>query len=636
MKLIAEFKKQIEQLSDLKYVWFTSFNISIEFIETYLLPAVLDMETPKNRLDYEYFQLALIEKNIDFRVFCDKRFMMQGNQNKRTAIPVHGISPARIESFSKDSLFHPKVVYLEDVNGKKIVGAGSANLTIGGWGRNQEVFCYYEVGTLEQYNSVKVFFQKLFENVGVECPLPIRRSFSGNEGWSFVHSFQQETFLKQLFADVNTNHLAVWSPYFPKDLAGYIRNLKQTTGRNNLKIALVPDRVDGKYIRTPWSDELASLLKDQDVAFYDNPTKRHDNVELCHAKVWKVSGKVAIGSWNFTGPGSNSLIDDDPVQDSSNNIEAGFLINDTHSWKDVVGEPVKLDPSDFASTALLNEENLKVPEDLPFDIRVSYDWREQRYDFAGTWLQGDIDNKYSIKVPSVAKEIQLLWLAREKTLQITTLLITNPMELLAEHRFEVIHNKKVIYRGLITETGLSFRRSQAFESLNELLAAVIFDVSTAPGDPIPFRIPAKENGDFPEDDLGEEGQGTMTQKYADISLFRLFRATNKYADDINSLKNMDELNQKVFSRPGCLVELIEKTMEKIKAPQPSVFNWFLAQEVNVLCKLADKKRRNLGNSDNSLPKLRWEELTVPLPRLPKGIQKPYIKLIQKECGYVRT
>lgn len=635
MKLLAEFKNQLGQLGVLKHVWLTSFNISIEFIEKYVLPAVLDMETPRNRMDYEHFQLVLAERNIDFRVFCDRRFMLQGNQNKRTAIHVHGISPGSHEDFSQDSLFHPKVIYLEDVNGKKIIGAGSANLTISGWGRNQEVFCYYEIGTSAQYRSVKDFFNALFENIGLECPLPIRRSFSGkDQGWTFVHSFQEKTFLQQLFADVKSNQLAVWSPYFPKDLVGYIGKLKKYVGINDLEVALVPDRVDGKYIRTSWNNDLATLVKNKEIAFYANPTNRHDNVDLCHAKVWKVPGKLAIGSWNFTGPGSNNLLDENDDWDKANNIEAGFLIEDGHSWKDITGKPLPLSQNDFASAELLDQERLDVPKDLPFDIFVSFNWREQRYEFSGQWRQGDIENKYSLNVPGIAKAIHLEWMPRKKDLHLAPRFISNPVELLSEHRFDVLDKQNVVFRGLVTETGVSFRRSQAFESLADLLDTFIFDEGPNPGDPVPFRTHKSENSELLDDDLVGEVQTPTTHSEAEISLFRLFQASNQYAHKINSLKNVAELNQWVFSRPGCLVELIEKTRIKISTQEPKVFNWFLAQEVSALCRVANKKRRLLENCKDSLPKSRWDELTVPLPRLPKGIQKPYIKLIKRECGYV--
>ncbi|EPM64847.1 hypothetical protein A249_42261 [Pseudomonas syringae pv. actinidiae ICMP 18804] len=39
MKLLNSFAEQIKACGKLKRVWLTSFNIDIEFIETYLLPA---------------------------------------------------------------------------------------------------------------------------------------------------------------------------------------------------------------------------------------------------------------------------------------------------------------------------------------------------------------------------------------------------------------------------------------------------------------------------------------------------------------------------------------------------------------------------------------------------------------------
>ena len=291
MKLLTAFKEQLKTLGELRYVWLTSFNINIEFIETYLLPAVLDMDQPKTRLDYEHFQIALTEKKIakkeiDFRVFCDKRFM-EADKNKRTAIPVHGISPVRWEKwFSKDSLFHAKVIYLEDWDGNRILGAGSANLTLSGWGRNQELFSFQRVETKEQYDSVRHFFTEIAANVDLPKELPERRGLPQNDGgWAFVHSFQSEPFIQQLFANSHARELLVWSPYLSKDVASFIKRLRTVVAVENLEIHLVPDRVNGQFIRTPCTAALQELAKSGTLTFYENPTCRHDNVELCHAKV---------------------------------------------------------------------------------------------------------------------------------------------------------------------------------------------------------------------------------------------------------------------------------------------------------------------------------------------------------------
>lgn len=134
MKLLDAFKQQLEELGEIRRVWLTTFNLNIGFVETYLLPAVLGMDQPRNRMDYESFQSYLVEKDIDFRIFCDKR-MLGAEQYKRTAIHVHCVSARAFsedDGFTDQTLFHPKVIYLESKSGQMVLGAGSANLTVGG------------------------------------------------------------------------------------------------------------------------------------------------------------------------------------------------------------------------------------------------------------------------------------------------------------------------------------------------------------------------------------------------------------------------------------------------------------------------------------------------------------------------
>ncbi|SUB73590.1 Uncharacterised protein [Pluralibacter gergoviae] len=56
MKLLDMFKKQIAQMGPLKRVWLTTFNLDIAFVESRILPAVLDMDPPTGRMDYEGLQ----------------------------------------------------------------------------------------------------------------------------------------------------------------------------------------------------------------------------------------------------------------------------------------------------------------------------------------------------------------------------------------------------------------------------------------------------------------------------------------------------------------------------------------------------------------------------------------------------
>lgn len=59
MKLLDAFKEQIAQMGPLKRVWLTTFNLDIAFVESRILPAVLDIDPPVGRMDYEGLQQGI-------------------------------------------------------------------------------------------------------------------------------------------------------------------------------------------------------------------------------------------------------------------------------------------------------------------------------------------------------------------------------------------------------------------------------------------------------------------------------------------------------------------------------------------------------------------------------------------------
>lgn len=86
-------------------------------------------------------------------------------------------------------LFHLKVLYLKDYNNKIVVGAGSANLTLSGWGRNQEAVGFRVVAKNTQYQQVKQFFTAIDDGLNNKTFFPIRRKFSDDyHDWSFIVS----------------------------------------------------------------------------------------------------------------------------------------------------------------------------------------------------------------------------------------------------------------------------------------------------------------------------------------------------------------------------------------------------------------------------------------------------------------
>lgn len=252
MKLLAELQKQVGMLDVLRLAWFTSFNTDIEFVERHVLPATLGADTPRNRLEYEQLQQELTSRQIDFRVFCDPRFL-ETHRIKRTCMPVHGIRPQRAwngdkNGFSRNSLFHPKIIYLEDRKGRRVIGAGSANLTVSGWGCNLEAFRFFEVKTYRNYKEIRSFFEQLCQAADIDCTLDSRPRFSaGGEPWQFVHSYQDTPFPEQLLSGADHADLAVCRPTCRRTLTSFSSGWNAPPMRRNYECTWSPTARQATY-----------------------------------------------------------------------------------------------------------------------------------------------------------------------------------------------------------------------------------------------------------------------------------------------------------------------------------------------------------------------------------------------------
>lgn len=645
MKLLSELQRQIAGMGALRHAWFTSFNTDIEFVESYVLPTTLGANTPRKRLEYEQLQQELTEKEVDFRVFCDPHFL-ETNRVKRTCIPVHGIRPMRAQNnlFSQASLFHPKVIYLEDRDGKRVIGSGSANLTLSGWGRNLEAFHFFEVTSYTNYKEIRQFFQQLCDAVDIDCGLAERPKFTAKqENWRFVHSYQKESFPVQLLAGSLNTDLAVWSPYLPRDLASFIDGLQAAAGVDGLRVHLVPDRIEGKYLRTSWSENLTQMTSDGRLTFHDNHVVRHPSTELCHAKLWKSHTKLAVGSWNFTGPGSNSLRDNRGRWSPDNNIEAGFIIDDQHSWSDICGRALDLGEDDCASPEQLDQDALVVVQLPSFDLHISFDWHTQAYAFTGKWLGEETQDGYLVLLPGVSHPVPLTWNTQRLPDQPDTLKVDDRV-LLSDRVFKVNFEGKEVWRSLISEVNAGSRRAQSFDNLHDLLEALVQGDDAQSLHELPFRG-QWDTDTFPDDTLGavsdpEVPQNSATPMHDGISYFRLFQSILAYQQKLTGLERLETLDHQVFSWPGCLLELASKTQEELTKPGREVFNWLLAKEVHALCETAQARRSLLILKAKerepdyvAVPLDRWRELAFELPASPNGVSQDYMEFVRKQWAY---
>lgn len=627
MKLISEFKAQLATLGEIKRVWLTSFNINIGFIETHLLPAVLGMEEPpKNRNEFERLQFDLTRKKIDFRIYCDKRLITQ-EQHKRTSITILPVSVRQIAPHldTQNSLFHPKVIYLEDVHGNMILGAGSGNLTLSGWGRNQEAVDFRRVSTNKQYQQIKSFFTQVDPNIVVDDAFPVRRKFSHDDpDWDFIHSLSGKTLLKALANGDTIKKLSVWSPYLAADLAGFIGSLSHAFGNPALSVDLVPDLAHGRFLRTPGGEDVEALRQSDQLRLCKNPLGRDERSELTHAKVWLATGKtsatLAIGSWNFTAPGCSSISTDE----AHRNIEAGIVQRVSPKTK-IVGAVLDEKAFAYASAELLEAESLHVPDQLPFDLQVQFDWRSGKYTISGEWFDGKPTAQYALRLPGIAQVIALGW--RGKSLiALRDLVAERPDEVLTQHFYTVIRPGEADWQGIIHEVGQAFRRVNGFDTLHDLLNSYISDVDPQDNDAVQLRESLRD-GDSAEDAPPEDKPLVQTSA---TSYFRLFYALEKRREQLETLNDDASLHYWLFTCPGCLLELVEKVREHLAAQPGTLFGWFMANEVQSLCQLAKKRYRK-----KSLAAHAWPKLVIDIPPLPvKGKQRQqYLDAIKQRCGY---
>jgi hypothetical protein len=624
-------------MGELKRAWFTTFNLGIEFFETYLLPGLMGVDQPTNRLDYESLQIELAARDIDVRVFCDMR-MLEADQLKRTAIRVHPVLAGHLgQGFGEDSLFHPKVILLEDQAGKIVLGAGSANLTVSGWGRNQEVFDFRTVSNNEQYTQIRQFFAPLINPLELDVSFRSRRKFQGDDvEWGFIHSFQQSTFLAQLTKNLEVDSLTVWSPYLAINLSDLVGRIREQLG-GTTQIGLVPDRVGNRFIRTLWSPALRELLDEGLLSFHDYPVPRPDNVDMTHAKVWLASGnksRLAIGSWNFTGPGSASFED--------RNIEAGLLLT-VPTKVSIAGKSMDVKEEDFSSMELLKDEELIAPSyPLPFVIQVSFDWEQGCYSFSGQLFGERGGKEYRLRLPGLNKEIVLQWKDRRRDgvfhLDVIDHHVADNEALLANHCYTVEYKRNVEFRGLILETSPAYRRAQGYDSLGDLLDSIVNnDDPQEPG-----RAALRRSLRHNDNSEADNDSPTDATDQGGLNYFRIFYAFDQFHRRLRKVQSMDELEKWLFVYPGCLQELAAKVREQINSSNHTVFHWFLVQEVNLLSETAlaayemHRKRYaprtppNTGKWDT----LRINHRAVSLPR-ELTANAAYLRQLREECGYVR-
>jgi len=506
------------------------------------------------------------------------------------------------------------------------VGAGSANLTLSGWGRNQETVDFRCVASNAQYQQVKRFFTTIDNSLNDEEFFPTRRKFLGDDpDWSFIHSLAGCTLLDALKNGGEIHTLSVWSPYLAEDLAGFIDNIG-----HEVLVELVPDLVEGRYIRTRWSDSIQAMITNKKLTVYRSPVPKDDRALMTHAKLWLAKSntgtQLAVGSWNFTNPGCSSL------PEANWNVEAGIVHPVSRNiticgkeWDDVNEE-------NFASEALLKEEVLELGELPPFDLTVIFDWTRCEYQIVGQWFSGKPESGYHLILPGINGSNELVWKANGKVLKSPQQLAVLKSDAVLDNPFYTLRRAgKTDWQGMIVETGTEHRRALSFTSLDDLLNSYLSSADPGLSDRLMLR------GVGAQDEVQSEVEAEIVRLEV-TSYFRLFQAIQQRRNWLVEVEDGTLLYRRLFSEPGCLQELAEIARERVKQPTHPVFNWFLAQEVNSLAALAIKRvksiRRKRGAEAIFVAAHLWESLQVAIPPLTSDAASlRYLAAIREDCSY---
>jgi hypothetical protein len=470
MKVYAAYKKMLKNCFDegyeLEKAWFTTFTLSPEFFESYLLPPLLhrDDEIPKSFVQFEEIISALQDdSSANIQVFHDARMPIDGM--KKTTVDFIGIK-------HDQGLFHPKLSLFLFKKANQLAAyimVGSANISIDGWGRNREAVLIRKIGTQVQW----VYVQKFFEGFGQSLDniqLSGLKQQSSSTDWKLCHSYAQTSLIQEI-ADLKQDHWKVWSPYFsepfPVQTDWFLNDLKQT------KFSLIPDLVDGKL-------RLKTLP--ENTQFYR--TDERDDTRFSHAKVWLSSGYLIVGSHNFT---QQALM--------QQNVEVSLIepLSDSDWFKSV-----QLDAIDPKVMMNKEFEEEKLPEQLNgFSVHLQADHKSKTITLLTGENQTTINKSLEITLPGNVTVACEAWHGLTKSLKLEIESYNDSAKfwkaiVVDKSVTALVKNSDEIGFGFIQEINIQDRQAFQYASLDNLILDRLNGHKTGINNPVNKQVHVSE------------------------------------------------------------------------------------------------------------------------------------------------
>lgn len=384
----------VEELGEPTFALFTTFNFDPSFFEDHVLPVFsegLDASTLPGVLDADRFL-----RSMRTVVFHDADQLAHGR--KRLSYGAVAVRP------KAHNYFHPKLILLGDDNGEFQLIVTSANLTVSGWGRNEEVVVgpvgvpgksalsrtlfltlewlrEYAAESLKDLDQEAAWYASLCE--AITQLETIRRVNPSETLLSTLANERDGAFvdgLIELAEEINARRLTVYSPYFTGELSGLVAKLKDELGREDLDVRIVPalERTADDRLRVGiCTSELA-----RDRNYTVHRVKGDEGARFRHGKLLWLEGSwkrhaLVVGSHNFTKPALAT-----GLGTRLPNVEASIVLRDgekqTLAW---LGELADLEVLELANVETKTPEELEgeAPSITTFTCSVLADWKRREY-----------------------------------------------------------------------------------------------------------------------------------------------------------------------------------------------------------------------------------------------------------------
>lgn len=582
-------------------VWnltFTTYNFEPDFFEEHVITYLMGSDKKINTIG-ELNETNKWIKDHDVSVYYDKGALISGSSC--VTLPVY---PQHIRT----GVFHPKVIviYGKLQNGNKAahIIVSSCNLTVSGYGRNQEAFSCIQVKSEQVAKSLLAFIDKLCDGDS-DRHRSLRdflrdEKFNTTENVEFFWNYGNtgETLISRI-SKLPAGKLTIVSPYFDED--GPESLLNEIAEKEVIQIF---PSIDGEKYNIHRSDYQKLVNAGVKFGELEKNIGADGSKRFIHAKLISKGNYVCVGSYNFTSAAMRQK-----------NAEAALIFKcdeePTYTSCDI-NETLLLDDDE----EIVNRDEIEISHEQIF-VSVTIDWAEDKlfvhaelpddtfkYYLQIDGIQGGTNNQgWKIKDTSDAEDISI-------NLDNATI-----KALLRHKQFSVYKDNTICFKGLINELNwVGVRPEIGCESLDETIAEWFqHSEKKASGHVYDLRYITEE------DTITEQLIGGSTDPQIDIfdNYYLVSRALGFLLDEIENsveteqkkclvtrktkkyrewkdavLKAEETLYGILFARPGSMTQIlkfVEKDEQDCDKKQDIVYAWLICKYLKEALRLMPKK-----------------------------------------------